>query len=81
MPRFFGGRTIMKHAIGEDATALAGGGEVPGGAAGVPEAARRPLRRGFRAGRILAGSRIGGGGPRVAADMTCPRCFIWCRSS
>ena len=36
----------MKHAIGEDATALAGGGEVPGGAAGVPEAARRPLRAG-----------------------------------
>src|ERR1700744_3877223 len=44
MPRFFGGRTIMRHAIGEDATALAGGGEVPGGPAGVPEAARRPLR-------------------------------------
>jgi hypothetical protein len=45
MPGFFGGRTIMKYAIGEDAAAAAGGGEVPRGAgAPVPEAARRPLR-------------------------------------
>src|SRR6185437_8045009 len=41
MPRFFGGRTIMKRTISEDMAAPAGAGEA-GPAA--PEAVRRPLR-------------------------------------
>src|ERR1700733_3521368 len=41
MPRFFGGRTIMKRTISEDQVAAAGGG---GASGAVPEAARRPWR-------------------------------------
>src|SRR6202451_1784126 len=41
MPRFFGGRTIMKRTISEEQVAPAAAGET---APAVPEAARRPLR-------------------------------------
>jgi hypothetical protein len=41
MPRFFGGRMIMKHAIGKDAVVPAAAGEDAGG---VVPASRRPLR-------------------------------------
>src|SRR6202167_1663265 len=69
VPRFFGGRTIMKRTISEDAAALAGGGGPAGGA--VPEAARPPLRAlmdDSLLDELLARSRDEAGGLRLTGE-------------
>src|SRR3984957_13075534 len=69
MPGFFGGRTIMKHAISEDAAALAGGGDPAGG---VPGGARRPPLRALiddsLLDELLARSRDEAGGLRLTGE-------------
>jgi transposase-like protein len=70
MPSFFGGRTIMKRTISEDAAALAGGGDPAGGA--VREAARRPPLRALMddslLDELLARSRDEAGGLRLTGE-------------
>jgi hypothetical protein len=65
MPRFFGGRTIMKRTISEDIAGAAGAGNAAADVA--PEAARRPLRE-LLDDRLLERSRDQAGGLRLTGE-------------
>src|SRR5579863_9684660 len=71
MPRFFGGRTIMRRTAGGDAGVLAGAVEVPAGELAAAVTARRPLRAlmdDSLLDELLARSRDEAGGLRLTGE-------------